>query len=337
MTTINMLEHDVPALRDMLSEAGHQAYRAKQLAGWVYNKGVVEFDMMSNIPASLGEIVQVMNSKVIERLDSKDGTMKLLIELCDGQAVETVLIPSKTSSTACVSTQVGCAMGCTFCASAIGGFQRNCKAHEILQQLLHLWRESTTRPTNVVFMGTGEPMLNLSACAEAIRAITDPERFNISARHVTVSTVGIPQGIRRLARLGIPVTLAISLHAPNDAIRRQIMPVASKYSLDEIMDCARAFYASRHREITLEYLLLGGLNDTNVCAEGLAKIAHTLRSNVNLIVYNPVQELDFHAPTPADVKRFLNRLRSRGVNVHVRASRGQDTQAACGQLRLRHA
>ncbi|NLW86687.1 MAG: 23S rRNA (adenine(2503)-C(2))-methyltransferase RlmN, partial [Planctomycetes bacterium] len=181
----------------------------------------------------------------------------------------------------------------------------------------------------------GEPLMNLEQCVAAVRSLIDPDRFNISARHVTVSTAGLPEGIRQLAATHLPITLAISLHAPNDALRKKIMPLANKHSLDDVLAAAEAFYESRHREITLEYLLLAGFNDTNVCAEGLARIANRLRCNVNVIVYNPVDHLEFTSPSPAQAAEFVKRLRSRGVNAHLRASRGGDTQAACGQLRLR--
>jgi 23S rRNA (adenine2503-C2)-methyltransferase len=332
---IYLLQHDMPSLRREFELVNQPAYRANQLADWVYKKGVFDTTGMTNVPAVIRDSVTIMDTRVVERLDSKDGTIKLLVELSDGHAVETVFIPSPKSVAACVSSQAGCAMGCRFCASAIGGFKRNLRSDEIIQQVLHLWRESGTKPTHVVFMGTGEPLMNLEQCVAAVRSLIDPDRFNISARHVTVSTAGLPDGIRQLAATHLPITLAISLHAPNDALRKKIMPLANKHSLDDVLAAAEAFYESRHREITLEYLLLAGFNDTNVCAEGLARIANRLRCNVNVIVYNPVDHLEFTSPSPAQAAEFVKRLRSRGVNAHLRASRGGDTQAACGQLRLR--
>jgi 23S rRNA (adenine2503-C2)-methyltransferase len=187
--------------------------------------------------------------------------------------------------------------------------------------------------TNVVFMGMGEPLANYKATVSAVRALIDPERFGISARRVTVSTVGLPGAIRRLARTDIPVTLAVSLHAPNDVLRRELIPAAGAASIEEIIEAAGAFYQHRRREVTLEYVLLAGVNDTPVCADALARIAGRLRCNVNLIRYNPIESLPFERPGRRAVQAFARRLRRRGVNVHVRRPRGLDAAAACGQLR----
>ena len=228
-------------------------------------------------------------------------------------------------------------MGCVFCASGLDGLQRNLSAGEILEQVLHLRQATGEKVTNAVFMGAGEPLANYDATVAAVRALIDPKRFALSARKVTVSTVGLPKQIRRLAGEDLPITLALSLHAPNDALRRELIPAAARFALDEILAAAETFYQSRKREITLEYALLAGVNDTNVCAEALAKIAHRLRCNVNLLGYNPVASLDYRSPGQAGVQAFARRLRQRGVNVNVRRSRGADADAACGQLRRRAA
>ncbi len=331
----SVLDMTWPELEQAVVDLGQPAYRAKQLADWVYHKGVTEAARISNLsPAFVGQFV-LMTSRVLQRLDSTDGTIKLLIEFADGERVEAVLIPEPKRATVCLSTQAGCAMGCSFCASGLDGLRRNLTSGEILQQMLHLWQAAEQRPTNVVFMGTGEPLANYDATVAAVRAIIDPDRFGISARHVTVSTVGLPRQIQRLARENMPITLAISLHAPLDEIRRELIPTAEKYSIDEIVAAADEFFHSRNREITLEYILLGGVNDTNVCAEALARIAHRLRCNVNLIRYNPVPSLAYEPPTSEAMKAFVERLAKRGVNVHVRRPRGLDADAACGQLRRR--
>ncbi len=331
----SVLDMTLPELQQAVVAAGQPAYRAKQLADWIYRKGVTDPARISNLaPAFVGQF-DIMTSRVLQRLDSTDGTIKLLIEFADGERVETVLIPEPKRTTVCLSTQAGCAMRCSFCASGLDGLKRNLTGGEILQQMLHLWQESTQRPTNVVFMGTGEPLANYEATVAAVRAIIDPDRFGISARHVTVSTVGLPKQILRLARENMPITLAISLHAPLDAIRRELIPAAQQNPIEEIIAAADEFFHSRNREITLEYILLGGVNDTNVCAEALARIAHRLRCNVNLIRYNPVPALPYEAPTDASVRTFVERLEKRGVNVHVRRPRGLDADAACGQLRRR--
>lgn len=329
------LEMTTDQVRAAVVEADQPAYRADQIADWVYRKGVTDPDKMTNVPSDLVRRFDIVDSRIVRRLESRDGTIKLLLELHDAERVETVLIPTARFATACVSTQVGCGMGCAFCASGASGLKRNLAAGEILQQILHLRQASGRRVTHVVFMGMGEPLANYDATVSAVRAIIDPHRFGISARRVTVSTVGLPRRIRRLAAEGLPVTLAISLHAPNDALRRQLIPLAKNVSLEDILSAAETFYDARKREITLEYVLLAGVNDTNVCAEALARIARRLRCNVNLIRYNPDPSLPYVTPSQADVKDFAARLTRRGVNVQIRHSRGLDIAGACGQLRRR--
>ena len=331
----HILEMDAEQLRDWTKARGQPAYRADQLADWIYRKSVTDPAEMTNLPAALASAVTVMTSRVVGRADSRDKTVKLLVELADGERIETVLIPAGKRATACVSTQAGCAMGCVFCASGLGGLRRNLTAGEIVEQVFHLQQACRRRVTNVVFMGMGEPLANFDATLSAVRAMIDPRRLGLSARHVTVSTVGLPGAIRRLAATWIPVTLAISLHAPNDALRRRLIPAAAGTAIAEIVAAGAEFYDARKREVTLEYVLLAGVNDTNVCAEALARIAAQLRCNVNLIQYNPVESLPYDRPSLARVESFADRLRGRGVHVHVRRSRGLDATAACGQLRIR--
>jgi len=332
---LDVLEMTIEQLRQAVVAAGHEPYRAKQIADWVYRKGATDPAKMTNLPARLISELHVLTSRIVDRAESADGTTKLLLELEDGHRIETVLIPTEKRATACLSTQAGCAMKCGFCATGIGGLERNLTAGEMLQQLMHLQNASGRRITNVVFMGMGEPLANYDATVAAIRAIIDAERFGISARSVTVSTIGLPKQIRRLAAEGLPITLAISIHAPNDALRRNIIPAAGRTPLKEILAAAEDFYKSRKREITLEYLLLSGLNDSSLCAEALARIARRIRCNVNLIRYNPVESLPYARPTQAATKAFADRLSRRGVNVHVRQSKGLDISAACGQLTRR--
>ena len=323
----------VEGLAAALAEPGAPPYRARQIAEWVFRKGVTDPRKMTNLPSHLGKRIEVLSSRAVGRSDSRDGTIKLLLEMADGQHVETVLIPTERFATACLSTQAGCAMGCAFCASGLGGLGRDLTGSEMLQQLLHLWQASGRRPTHVVFMGMGEPLANYDATVAALRAIVDSRRFGISARRVTVSTVGLPAGIRRLAGEALPITLAVSLHAPSDALRRQLVPAARKTTIEEVLLAAEEFQKSRNREVTLEYVLLAGVNDTGVCAEGLARLARRLRCSVNLIRYNPVEGLPYHSPGEPAASAFAQRLRKRGVNATLRASRGQDAGAACGQLR----
>jgi 23S rRNA (adenine2503-C2)-methyltransferase len=341
---ISVLDKTIEEIKAAITALGQPAYRADQLADWVFKKGVGDPAAMTNLPPAMRGQVAVLTSKVAARTDSEDGTIKLLLEYADGQRIECVLIPTETRATACLSTQVGCNMGCSFCASGADGMARNLTAGEILQQILHLQQAmneharadlsmAPRKVTHVVFMGMGEPLANYENTLAAVRAIVDPLRLGVSARHVTISTVGIPRAIRRLAGEDLPVTLAISLHAPNDILRRQLIPLAERFTIEEILSAAQYLFEARGREVTLEYVLLGGVNDTPVCAEALGKIAHRVRCNVNLIRYNPVPDLPYERPTQAAVHAFVLRLERAGVNVHVRKSRGIDASAACGQLR----
>ncbi|MCJ7544492.1 MAG: 23S rRNA (adenine(2503)-C(2))-methyltransferase RlmN [Phycisphaerae bacterium] len=330
---LNFLDMTIQQARDTLAAQNIEPYRAEQLADWVYRKAVTDPAAMTSLPSTVVGLFDILTSRVVARAESADGTTKLLLEYPDGQRVETVLIPAGKRATVCLSTQVGCAMGCGFCASGLGGLKRNLTCGEILQQVIHLRQATGRRITGAVFMGMGEPLANYDATVAATRALIDPQRFGLSARAVTLSTVGLPGRIRRLARENLPITLAISLHAPNDALRRKLTPAASVASIEQILAAAAVFFASRKREVTLEYVLLAGLNDTNVCAEALARLAKRLRCNVNLIRYNPVPSMPYAAPTAAAAKAFLARLRRRGVNAHLRRSRGADIAAACGQLR----
>jgi 23S rRNA (adenine2503-C2)-methyltransferase len=319
--------------RDVLAANGHKAFRAKQLADWVYAKGVTDPEAMTNIPGGITDEFKFLTSSISAQATSRDGTTKLLLDLYDTCQVETVLIPSEKRTTACVSTQAGCAIGCKFCASGLGGLQRNISSGEILEQLLHLRQVTGTPATNVVFMGMGEPLANYDATVAAVRAIIDPDRFGISARRVTISTIGLPDAIRRLANEDLAITLAISLHAPTDELRKEIIPSASKHSINEILTAAGEFYLARKREITLEYVLLAGVNDAAHHAKNLGRLARRLRCNVNLIRYNPVKSLPFAPSSREATEAFINELRETGTNATLRTSRGADIAAACGQLR----
>lgn len=333
--TARLLDMTPQQLRRAVEAAGEKPYRAGQLIDWVYRKGATEAARMTNLPAALTGQFEILTSHVVGRTDSDDGCIKLLIELHDGRRIETVLIPDRNHTTVCLSTQVGCAMGCTFCASGMDGLQRNLASGEILEQFLHLWHESALRPTNVVFMGMGEPLANYDATVTAARAVIDPERLAISARKVTISTTGPPRQIRRLAREDMPVTLAISLHAADDELRKRLIPAAANYTVQQLLDAAAEFFKSRKREVTLEYVLLAGVNDSLDQAKSLAAAAGRVRCNVNLILYNPVRGLPYDRPAVRVVKSFADTLKDMGVNVHMRRSRGLDGDAACGQLRRR--
>ncbi len=330
----------VEQLAAELESLGEKRFRAKQILEWVWRKDVVDFDGMTSLSLSLrqrlSERLEILTGRVVSRAEASDSVIKLLLQWPDGEQVETVWIPSSRRATACISTQAGCAMGCGFCASGLDGLQRNLSAGEIIEQVLQLQQATGQKVTNVVFMGMGEPLANYDATVRAVRALIDPARGGLSARRITVSTVGLPKQIRRLAGEDLPITLAISLHAPDDALRAKLMPTAARHSLADVLSAAEAFYLSRKREVTLEYTLLGGLNDTPDCADTLADLAARLRCNVNLIRYNPVPDLPYRRPTEVAVAAFAERLGKRGLNVNIRRSRGIDAQAACGQLKQRN-
>ncbi len=251
-----------------------------------------------------------------------------------GQETECVMIPTDDRRTACISSQLGCPVRCTFCASGIGGFEGNLTAAQIIEQVYHLTcLPKVERISHVVFMGMGEPLANYDAVTTAIRTINAPWGFGVSARRITLSTVGLPAAIRKFCDFEIPVTLALSLHAPNDALRREIIPWAEFSTIDELLDACDEWFRRAGREITLEYILLGGVNDRPEHAEELATHALRIHANVNLIRYNEVKGMPYQRPATEDVLRFQNILRGREVNVHIRASRGRDIAAACGQLR----
>ena len=290
-------------LRQAVVGAGHPAYRADQLADWVFAKGATDPAAMTNLPKDLAELA-TLGSSVAVRSDSRDGTIKLLIAMHDRQTVECVLIPARHRATACLSTQAGCPIGCAFCASGIGGLRRDLSADEILEQTIHLRQAGAQRISHVVIMGMGEPLANYDATVAAIRGLIDPDRVGISARNITVSTVGLPTAIRRLAKEDLPITLAISLHAPNDQLRRRLIPAAHGTTIAQILAAARDFVASRNRRLTLEYLLLGEVNDSQKCADELAGLARSVHSHVNLIRYNTVESLPFKPSSAAATKAF---------------------------------
>jgi len=333
----------------VLERLGLPGFRAGQIHKWVWDKRVFEFDSMTDLPKDLrarldGELA-VLTAHVVRRSDATDGVIKLLLAFGDGERIETVMIPTRPGEaahdrrTACISTQVGCPIGCTFCASGLGGLTRDLTAGEIVEQVLWWDRilgedaAAGRHITHVVLMGMGEPLANYDATVQACRILIDPERGGLSGRHLTLSTVGLPSQIRRLAGEGIPLTLAISLHAPNDVLRRKLIPAARGVTIDELIDAAGEYFARTGRELTLEYVLLAGVNDTDPCADELAAVARRIRCNVNLIRYNEVAGLPYHRPSEQAVRRFRDRLRDAGVNVQIRVSRGRDADAACGQLR----
>jgi 23S rRNA (adenine2503-C2)-methyltransferase len=346
---------------------GWPAFRAEQIRQWVYSRQIVTPDEMSNLTKQqrsiLSRQLDFTPSNIASHQSSADGTIKLLLAWSDGAQAETVMIPDGNRRTACVSSQVGCPVGCRFCASGINGVKGNLSAGQIVEQVYRLnqilaggtngegndsrpaGRESTIasgdgtlslrlpRISNIVFMGMGEPLSNYPNVMRAIRILNHPDCLGLGARRITLSTVGVPPRIRQLAEEDLPINLALSLHAPNEALRRQLIPWAEHFALPDILDACRYYFDKTGREITLEYILLSGINDRPEHARELARLCRTLRSNVNLIRYNEVSGLPFRRPLADDVVIFQEILREQGINAHVRKSRGRDIDAACGQLR----
>ncbi len=329
------------SLADWLVALKQPAYRATQLLEWIYQHGARTHNEMTNISKPLREILTkelpIFRSQVITEQQSQDGTIKLLLRWPDGATSECVFIPDGERRTACISTQVGCPVGCVFCASGLNGLQRQLNAGEIVEQAMRIRAccDNQSRLSNVVFMGLGEPLANYEASLQALRTINADWGLNIGARKITISTVGLPSQIKRLADERIQITLALSLHAPTDDLRQQIIPWADRVGIEPLIEACNYFFERTGREITLEYILLGGLNDHTEHAESLARIARRMRVHVNLLQYNPVPDLPYHRPGDKDSERFLTRLRDLGINAHLRRSRGRDIDAACGQLRRR--
>ncbi len=343
---------DVPTeeMRAWLAEQSEKPLRAKQVRRWLLAGGAESFAAMSDLPKALreklAEAFVPFASQVVRHLQADDGTHKLLVKLHDGQFIECVLIQEDKRRTACISTQVGCGMGCVFCASGLNGVERNLTAGEILEQLvrlrnLPLWQGSTRAPsgenverlTNIVVMGMGEPLANLDNLIEALDSAASKEGLGIGARHITVSTVGLPAKIRRLADLGRQYHLAVSLHAPNDAVRSQIVPTNDKTGLDAILAAAAYFFQKTGRQVTFEYVLLGGINDDVTHGRELARLLEGRRAHVNVIPFNDVPGLPFRRPSPEALAAFLAPLKQHGISVKVRKRKGAQIDAACGQLR----
>jgi len=329
------------SLRVLFDAWSEPPYRAKQMLEWLYQRGASSFDEMTNLPqglrARLAEGFTVYQSKIIRRQESHDETVKLLLEWPDGATSECVLIPDGARRTACISTQVGCPVGCVFCASGLDGLKRQLSAGEIVEQAMRVRQlcDEPHRLSNVVLMGLGEPLANYDATVRAVRTINAAWGLAIGARKITVSTVGLPQQMRRLAKEELQITLALSLHAPNDDLRQRIIPWVQRVTIDELIEAANYYFEQTGREITLEYVLLGGLNDRREHAFALGGVARRMRANVNLILYNPVEALPYKRPTDRAAQVFLETLCAKHVNTHLRRSRGLDIDAACGQLRKR--
>jgi 23S rRNA (adenine2503-C2)-methyltransferase len=332
-------------LRAWLAERGQPALRARQVRRWLIQVGAESFAAMTDLPRSLREELATafapLQTRVVRHLEAADGTHKLLLGLNDDRLIECVLIQEAGRRTACISTQVGCGMGCVFCASGLAGVERNLTTAEILEQLIRLRNlpapggGGPERLTHIVVMGMGEPLANLDTLLAALDLATSAEGLGIGARHVTISTVGLPAKMRRLAELGKQYHLAVSLHAPDDVLRNRIVPTNPKTGLADILEAADYCFAKTGRQVTFEYVLLRGLNDGPSQARALAHLLRGRHAHINMIPFNDVEGLPYRRPTQEALAAFVDTLRRAGLSVKVRKRKGSEIDAACGQLRRR--
>lgn len=327
-------------MKEFMKEIGEKAFRGTQVYSWIY-KDAKTFDDMKNIPKSLREKLEevsyIGNIDIELKLESKDGkTKKYLFLLNDGNIIETVMMDYDSRVTVCVSNQVGCRMGCRFCASTMDGLVRNLEPWEILDQIMKIQEDTGKRVSNLVLMGSGEPLDNYDNTKQFLKIVNDENGLNIGYRHITLSTCGIVPKIYELADLEIPINLAISLHSPYDDKRKEIMPVANKYSINEILDACRYYIKKTNRRVTFEYSLIKGVNDGKKEAEALAALLKGMLCHVNLIPINEVDERDFKKPDKAFIYKFRDYLEERNIPATVRISMGSDISGACGQLRRKH-
>lgn len=328
----------LPELEDFLQQLGQPRFRGRQIFAWLHRACVTDFEKMTDLPLALRALLQercyIADAVVVRRLESAiDGTVKYLYALHDGETVESVLMKYEHGYTVCISTQVGCRMGCSFCASGLAGLFRNLTASEMLAQIMAAERDRNIRVSNVVMMGMGEPLDNFDSSVRFLKLVSDDNGLNIGLRHISLSTSGLVPGIRRLAQYAFPITLSVSLHAPNDRLRQQIMPVAKSYSVEELLAACRDYQRVTTRRISFEYALMSGVNDTDECAAELAARMKGLLCHINLIPANPVRENSFQKPDRKQILRFQHLLEARGINATVRRTLGADIEASCGQLR----
>ena len=313
-------------------------FRADQVFSWLHQKRVTRFEEMSNLPAALRQKLEgrctITNVEIVHRLVSKlDGTQKYLYRLADGNCIETVLMRYKHGNSLCISTQVGCRMGCNFCASTLGGLVRNLTPSEMLEQVYSTVRDSGERVDSLVLMGIGEPLDNYDNVLRFIRLLTDEKGYNLGQRHISLSTCGLVERIYDLAAEDLQITLSISLHASDNETRDRTMPVNRRYPIEQLMAACRDYFKTTGRRISFEYALIQGVNDTPRHAEKLADLLDGMICHVNLIPVNPVEERGYRRTAAQDIRRFVDTLTRLGVNATVRRELGSDISAACGQLR----
>ncbi|MCL4826463.1 MAG: 23S rRNA (adenine(2503)-C(2))-methyltransferase RlmN [Caldilinea sp.] len=350
-TRRSLLDMDFDQLAQFLADLGEPHFRARQVWEWMYKRYVSDFDAMSNLPKALrtklADIATVAPLTLVTEVVSRDrDTFKALFQLPDGQTIEAVLMLYDERRTLCISSQAGCAMGCTFCATAQGGLARNLTPGEIVAQVLYFARyladpalppdtaaERPTTVTNIVLMGMGEPLHNYANVWKALRRLTDVDAFGLGARHITLSTVGLAPMIDRMADEGLQIGLAVSLHAPNDDLRTQLVPVNKGYPVDEVLAAVRRYVAKTNRRVTFEYALMAGINDAPELAHALAEKLHGILCHVNLIPLNPIPNSPFQPTSDEETEHFAQILRKAGIPTTVRLRRGIEINAGCGQLR----
>jgi len=328
----------ISELKDYAASLGEPSYRAVQIYGWLHKKMVGDFDEMSSLSGSLRnrlkkECTLTVLKKAAVQISRIDDTHKYLFELPDGNLIESVMMRYHHGNSVCISSQVGCRMGCRFCASTIDGLERNLNAGEMLDQIYRIEEDISGRVSNIVVMGSGEPLDNYDNLVRFIRMVSDADGLNISQRNITVSTCGIIPGIRRLAEEKLQITLALSLHAADDETRKKLMPVAAGYPISELMEVCGYYFKMTGRRVTFEYSLVAGVNDTAEEADKLIRLLRHKNCLVNLIPVNPVRGNSFRESSPEHVLLFKNRLENNGINATIRREMGRDIDGACGQLR----
>lgn len=329
---------NLPELTEFVKELGEKPFRAKQLYQWMHVKLAPSLDDMTNLSKDfrekLKENAYYTSLETVEMFESGiDGTRKYLFGLGDRNIIESVFMRYKHGNSVCISSQVGCRMGCRFCASTLDGLERNLTAGEMLDQIYRIQMSTGERVSNVVVMGSGEPMDNYDNLIRFIHLLSDENGLNISQRNITVSTCGIVPGIRKLCEEGLSITLALSLHAPNDEVRKTLMPVANKYSLSEVLPACKEYFEKTGRRLTFEYSLVQGVNDNLEEAKKLAALLKDMHGHVNLIPVNPIKERDYKQSNKEAIEEFKSYLEKKGINVTVRREMGRDIGGACGQLR----
>ncbi len=342
MTGKDIVSYNYEELAGEMEKLGEKPYRGRQVYAWLHEKGARSFDEMTDLSKTLrGRLAEeyeiALAEPVARQISKMDPTEKFLFGLCDGNQVESVLMSYQYGNSVCISSQAGCRMGCRFCASAIGGLERSLATSEMLRQVYEIQRITGERVSNVVVMGTGEPLDNYENLVKFIHMLSDRHGLNISQRNLTVSTCGIVPNMKRLAGENLQITLALSLHASSQEKRRALMPVADKYGLQEVMEACDYYFEKTGRRVTYEYSLVAGVNDREEDVQGLVRLLEHRNCHLNLIPVNPVKEREFKRPDGKKAAEFENKLEKNGINVTIRRERGSDIDGACGQLRRRYA